>query len=214
MAYINGKKLLQVARSVGGAGSSSQLLTTTTDATESSGTYTLALTYLSDTPNVDDYVVYVDNGSLSTLYQVSAVGETNATLNKIGDIGGGGGKQLYQHNIYFSQRDNNYAWQVRAHFTIINDDDTPLNTNDLLVDYFKNYFGANHSCDEAYTIEASGTCYLGGTHYNIHGVGLGDTYLDVQRFGFATDAYEPTTFICYNQLSGYAKSIVDNVKPL
>lgn len=105
MAYMNGKKILQVVRSVGGSGGGSALLTTTTDATESSGTYTLALTYLSDTPNVNDYVVYVDNESLSTLYQVTAVDSTNATLDKIGDIGGGG-KQLYRHIIYNGASDN------------------------------------------------------------------------------------------------------------
>lgn len=116
-----------------------RLFTSSTDATESSGTYTLALTYLSDTPNVDDYVVYVDNGSLSTLYQVSAVGETNATLNKIGDIGGGG-KQLYQHNIH-CRIYTNYYFQIQ----ITNDSATQFTINSLIDWLWNNGFkGVNN----------------------------------------------------------------------
>ena len=90
MAYINGRRVVGMMRSAGG-GESSTLLTTTTNATLVSGsTYELALTYLTETPKVNDFIAYVDNGAVTTLYKVTAVDSTNATLEKIGDIGGGG----------------------------------------------------------------------------------------------------------------------------
>lgn len=125
MAYINGKKVLQVVQSLGG-GSGANLLTTTTDATESSGTYTLALTYLSDTPNVNDFVAYVNNGAITTLYKVTAVDSTNATLTKIGDIGGGG-SQLYQHIIYFDKTDQKNCYG----FYIITDSATKMTWREI-----------------------------------------------------------------------------------
>lgn len=62
---------------------------TTTDATLNNGVYELALSNLSDTPKVNDYIAYVVNSEIQTLYKVSAVGSTNATLTKEGgyDIG-------------------------------------------------------------------------------------------------------------------------------
>lgn len=86
MAYINGKKVLQVVQSLGG-GASSTLLITTTDATLVSGTtYELALTYLTETPKINDFIAYVDNDLIKTLYKVTAIDSTNATLTKIADF--------------------------------------------------------------------------------------------------------------------------------
>lgn len=59
---------------------------TTTDATLNNGVYELALSNLSDTPKVNDYVAYVESSEIQTLYKVSAVGSTNATLTKEGDM--------------------------------------------------------------------------------------------------------------------------------
>lgn len=112
----------------GAGGVSNTMLTTTTDATENSGTYTLALTYLSETPKVNDYVVYVNSGNLTTLYQVSAVDSTNATLEKIGDIGGGGGgNQLYQHNIVLSET----GYTAELDIFITNDNPNQMTLNDV-----------------------------------------------------------------------------------
>lgn len=124
MGNINGKKVLQVVRTVEAGGGT--LLTTTTDATLVSGTtYELALTYLTDTPNVDDYVAYINSGSISTLYQVSAVDSTNATLTKIGEFGG---KKLYQHNVSIKLYDNNMLQtDFVISFRIINADSEAFN---------------------------------------------------------------------------------------
>jgi hypothetical protein len=122
MAYINNKKVLQVVINNGG-GASSTLLTTTTDATLVSGTtYELALTYLTETPKVNDFIAYVDSGAITTLYKVTAVDSTNATLTKIGDIGGGGGTTLYQHNIY-----GFYTTATKLTITIWNEQSTAMN---------------------------------------------------------------------------------------
>ena len=127
MAYINNKKVLQVVKSAGG-GESSTLITTTTDATLVSGsTYELALTYLTETPKVNDFIAYVDSGAITTLYKVTAVDSTNATLTKIGDIGGGGG-QLYQHNISFKDTSN-----TEFYAQIINSNPNAMFTDDASV---------------------------------------------------------------------------------
>lgn len=102
---------------VKGSGIGSNLLTTTTDATFINQTYELALSYLSNTPKVNDYVAYVDSDLIKTLYKVTAVDSTKATLAKIGDIGGGG-KQLYQHNIVLGTTTTG----TKVVITIINDD--------------------------------------------------------------------------------------------
>ena len=127
MAYINGKKVVGMMRSAGGS-ESSTLITTTTDATLVSGsTYELALTYLTETPKVNDFIAYVNNGAITTLYKVTAVDSTNATLTKIGDIGGG--KQLYQHNIFIAISGSS----VFAYFNITNDsDEQATNLSDIV----------------------------------------------------------------------------------
>ena len=124
----------------GAGGASNTILTTTTDATENSGTYTLALTYLAETPKVNDYVVYVNSGNLTTLYQVSAVDTYNATLTKIGDIGGSsGGTTLYQHSIYLVGTSS--GWII---FNIINDDSTPFTTTTAIAKWlYDNGFTTN-----------------------------------------------------------------------
>ena len=157
-------------------------------------------------PKVDDVVIF-KNGYLAKVQVVSGavviIDLTSVIQLEIG-------KKLYQHSIYFTQNDNSSNPQVRANFTIINDDPTPLNTNELLVNYFMAKFG-NHQEEPQYTIMASGIFKQSGTTYNIRGVGLGQTYLDNKYFGFATDAYASNTFINYNPISAYAKTLTDNV---
>ena len=111
-----------------GGEKSNTLLTATTDATENSGVYTLALSYLDTTPKVNDFIVFVDSGALTTLYQVNAVDSTNATLTKIGDIGGGGGKQLYQHNVKVTKTGTINFYGV---LIICNDSATKFNLSSL-----------------------------------------------------------------------------------
>ena len=130
-----------IANIKGGGGDSNTMLTTTTDATENSGTYTLALTYLSETPKVNDYVVYVNSGIITTLYQVSAIGSNDATLTKIGDIGGGGGGSgttLYQHNIELAYQGHNY------NLVITSESDTLIDTPTKLKDWFNSNYKNKH----------------------------------------------------------------------
>lgn len=76
----------------GGGSTGPVVYETSTDATLVSGdTYELDLAYLSATPEVDDYVAYVESDTISTLYIVTNVDATTVTLTKIGDVGGGGG---------------------------------------------------------------------------------------------------------------------------
>lgn len=129
MAYINGNRVLQLVINNGGSASAT-LITTTTDATLVSGsTYELALTYLAETPKVNDFITYIDNGAITTLYKVTAVDSTNATLTKIGDIGGGGGSQLYQHNVCLNYSSS--SRELKAFFTIINDSNQALTYQDV-----------------------------------------------------------------------------------
>lgn len=153
MAFINGKKVLQVVQSVGGT--SSTLLITTTDATLVSGTtYELALTYLTETPAVDDFIAYVDSGAITTLYQVTAVDSTNATLTKIGDIGGGG-SQLYQHNVCLVYDNSGIS---RTYITITNSNPNKMfNTLQDFVDYLKtNYSVTGNPNGASKLLKASG----------------------------------------------------------
>lgn len=143
MAYINGRKVVGMMRSAGGS-ESSTLITTTTDATLVSGsTYELALTYLTETPKVNDFIAYVNNGAITTLYKVTAVDSTNATLTKIGDIGGGGGgKQLYQHFIKAQLYDtSNSVYVFQLGFTIVNDSNEEINTREKFKTLVKSILG-------------------------------------------------------------------------
>lgn len=106
------------------------ILTTTTDATYSNSEYTLAFINLDEMPNIKDYVAYINNGAITTLYQVDSIDWQNeqVVLTKIGDIGGGG-KQLYQHNIFLAiSGTSNFAY-----FNITNDNDNEATTiNDIM----------------------------------------------------------------------------------
>ena len=103
------------------------ILTTSTDATYSNSEYTLDFTELDETPNINDYVAYINNGAISTLYQVASIdwADEYVVLTKICDIGGGE-SQLYQHNILMSWTDslNNKTGKLTAQ--IISSDDTPF----------------------------------------------------------------------------------------
>ena len=137
-----------------GGGKSNTLLTTTTDATETSGVYTLALSYLADTPKVNDYIVFVDSGALTTLYQVSAVGSTEATLTKIGDVSGGGGgagTPLYLHNLSLTPQGSAVGIYK---FSIISNRSTPYDFASIL-----QYLSDNDITNTAKGIVVSGSCY-------------------------------------------------------
>lgn len=99
------------------------LFTTTTDATLVSGTYELALTYLTEIPKANDIIAYVNGGAITTLYKVTAVDSTKATLTKIGDIGGG---KIYQHNVKMWFGTVN-AETTSIVISVLSRDNTPLN---------------------------------------------------------------------------------------
>lgn len=97
---------------------SKALFTTTTAPTESGGVITLATTDIVESGfKVGDYLAYVDSDNISALYSISAISSGTATLSLVGNIGGGG-KQLYQHEITVGW--NGQAYTCRAKRTIVN----------------------------------------------------------------------------------------------
>jgi len=109
------------------------ILTTTTDATYSNSEYTLAFSNLAETPNIRDYVAYINNGAITTLYQVASIDWSSeyVVLTKIGDIGGGGGSQLYQHNIVYYENQNGRTFTAQ----IINDNNEQINSRQKMINY-------------------------------------------------------------------------------
>ena len=59
------------------------LLETTTDATLNNGVYELALSNLTDTPKVNDYVAFVENAKVINIYKVNSVDTTKAYMEKV-----------------------------------------------------------------------------------------------------------------------------------
>lgn len=132
------------------------LLTTTTDAIYSSNEYSVALSNLSDTPSINDYVAYINNDAITTLYQVASIDwqYEYAVLNKIGDFGGGG-SQRYQHNIFLRYIDNNSNNNTLC-LQIDNDDNTPFTVSTL-----ENYIQTNFMDKK---LPCFGVTYAGGSN--------------------------------------------------
>ena len=117
-------------------GKSKSLFTTTTAPTESGGVITLATTDIIESGfKVGDYLAYVDSGNISALYSISAISSGTATLSLVGAFGGGGGKQLYQHNIKIEETN------VKALVQIINDSPSLMNTCELIGQWLTNNIG-------------------------------------------------------------------------
>jgi len=103
-----------------------RLFTSSTDATESGGVYTLDVSGITGI-EVNDYIAYLNSGAFTTLYQVASITSGVATLNVVGSFGGGG-SQLYQHNIVCQ---NDISKHQRFSLTIINDSATPMGKDDV-----------------------------------------------------------------------------------
>ena len=85
--------------------STERLFKTTTDATEDGGVYTKNITFLEGI-QVNDYLLYVNSGVATTLYQVASISGSVATLNVVASFGGGD-SQLYHHYIAYRDVGNN-----------------------------------------------------------------------------------------------------------
>ena len=80
---------------------------------------------------VNDIIVYIDsNDQPTSVYLVASISGTTLTLTKEGDYAKG--KQLYQHNIHCQIDRSNFINVI-----IINDNNTAINTLELLVSYLK-----------------------------------------------------------------------------
>ena len=73
--------------------STERLFKTKTDATEEGGVYTKNITFLEGI-QVNDYLLYVNSGVATTLYQVASISGSEATLNVIASFGGGGSQNV------------------------------------------------------------------------------------------------------------------------
>lgn len=100
--------------------------------------YSLSTSDVVETAKNGDFIAYIDNGSISSLYKVTAVLESTYSLAKIGDIGGGG-KQLYRHCIVANADFSTYGYTYHLTFDIINDNANALNTNVKIAEYLYNH---------------------------------------------------------------------------
>lgn len=84
---------------------------------------------------IGDIIVYSNNGTIDSFYQIESITKENNSIYydcfKRGDVGGGG-SQLYQHNLKLS-----YAGDFIANAQVINNSSTPL-TMDTLKAYLTN----------------------------------------------------------------------------
>lgn len=151
MAYINGKKLLQVVQSVGGGSGSNSAgcYYTNTQPTESSGTYTL------DAINVvnggtsdlkqDDLIFYIDSiddNKVKEVYKILDASTSTLSLDKIGDVSGGGGKQLYQHHLIVNGFNIRYDGSERSSkldIYYVADNDTIFSSISNMIAYFREH---------------------------------------------------------------------------
>lgn len=86
------------------------------------------------TLSVADKILYVDNNDkIVECYVILAIGDISVTLGKVGDFGGGGGSQKYQHNIHIIVGANG-----NIGITIINDNNTPINSHTALLNSIDN----------------------------------------------------------------------------
>lgn len=109
-----------------------RLFTSSTDATESGGVYTLDISGITGI-EVNDYIAYLNSGAFTTLYQVASISSGVATLNVVGSFGGGG-SQLYQHNITIQ------FTSCLAYISIINDSNVAFTVSTLLTWFTNNGF--------------------------------------------------------------------------
>lgn len=210
MAYINGKKILQLVINNGGS-ESSTLITTTTDATLISGsTYELALTYLAETPKANDFIAYIDNGAITTLYKVTAVDSTNATLTKIGDIGGGGGgSQGYEHHIKIDYtQTGNPSYNICC--VVRNDSNVPFTYST-----FKQYLIDKGINSRDNSLNASGIFVksAGSYDYNFLCQGIYIDNSDIYIYGTKIKTESYTTNESIRQENGWS-NFADKVIPL
>ena len=163
------------------------ILTTTTDATLNNSVYELALSYLSETPKVNDYVAYVENNIIEALYKVSAVDSTKATLTKEGNV---------NENIF-----------MQSFYPIVNKSNDGLNNNK------RGWTGSFQPIEpgtykvilEDYDLVGNGykwaVCNASKNQYNVD---LSGSYSYVTYWsGYITDSNETTFTINENQYFGF-----------
>lgn len=137
-----------------------RLFTSSTDATESGGIYTLDVSGITGI-EVNDYILYVNSGVATTLYQVASITSGTATLNVIASFGGGGGSQLYQHNIKMYKYEK---WTITL--SLITDNNTQFTASTLF-----NWLANNGFTTSEKVLACNGVAWYGSTLYNIMGIG-------------------------------------------
>lgn len=159
-----------------------RLFKTTTDATESGGVYTLDVSEITGI-EANDYLLYINSGVATTLYQVASISSGTATLNVVASFGGGG-KQLYQHNIAYRDTTNqillNLQFTINAPITSISDLKTWLSDNGYTSTSNLFYLnGGNYKGNTAYALYLDNTTikigYCANNGYSITYVNLNDS---------------------------------------
>lgn len=125
-AFLNGNQLLN-----------ERLFKTTTDATESGGVYTISASGSLVNIKVNDFILYVNSGVATTLYQVASITSGVATLSVIASFGGD--SKLYQHNIYLYQ---SLSERIEGYLQITNNDSNPFNNTSLATWLYEKGFNA------------------------------------------------------------------------
>ena len=138
-----------------------------TNATESSGVYTIPSADIENgdfTLQVGDTLIDKDSGSM--LKVATLTPDITASLVFEASIGGGG-KQLYQHNIFGEWVSGSY--KVRTTFTILNDNNNTIDNTTL-----KTYLTDNGFNSSTKVLLASGELYMGGS-YKMCGIYINGT---------------------------------------
>ena len=147
-----------------------------------------------------DLIFYIDSGSVDSVYVVNSILVTTINVTKIGSIGGGG-SQLYQHNIKFYNSTKN----VRASLSIINNSSVAFDKASLQQYIIDNYEDYNHPFTDI-----RGTFIDGGTNYIINYCHKA-TSSSINIFGSMSTSIQDISFdLTANSVS----SFVDYVKAL
>ena len=189
---------------------------TTTQPTEDSGLYYLNEGHFENTSydipiKAFDLLIYIDgDDKASEIYKVlSKIGD-NWSLEKLGDIGGG--KQLYQHNIFVYRNAGNETAKVNLQIT--NDNPNKMTLQEIIT-YIKDVAKKTHPADNGYAdnlyVASGGASDIGYQQFgSICGVYVytnnGNSYLiGVYKGGNNANYY-------YMYITGYDN--IDDVVPL
>lgn len=184
---------------VGNAKDKGVYYTTTEPTLQSANYYGILLSNISNKDDnialkPKDIIIYINNGSVDSVYHINTIIGTSINVVKVGSFGGD--KQLYQHNIHYDSS------QCQCIFTIINTISSPMYLIDIAKYLYDNGFNQNTT-----SLMASGCTYTGSNDGK--GVIIGVYSTNGTTITIRTQRYDMGTT---SSTSGYnSPSITDKI---